>query len=232
MILSWGKPKIEKASSVNGAPSGAYSALDTPKEDTTQLNTTAGDNVEAKEEGGDLVDVIYKKNTYTLEFDIFVKKGKPLPFNDVDGVVDGEFAIKVTPEDNTCVGILIERCTVRVETRYTSADGILQHVTCTPLKPANGTMVKLQTSGTVPGSNGVSLNTHELSLANSGTAVLTAEKYPSNATVVWSSTDEDIATVSGGTVTADASHDGTCAIIASIVVDGVVYTDSCTVTVS
>ena len=231
MILSWGKPTIKKAISTLGAPGSVWEVIDTPKEDTTQLNTTAGDNVEAKEEGGDLVDVIYKKNTYALEFDIFVKKGKALPFNDVDGVVAGEYAFQIIPEDDACVGIQIDRSTVRVETSYTSADGILQHVTITPLKPASGTMIKLQTNGTAPGSNGVSLNEHTLTLANSGTATLTANQYPSTATVVWSTTDSTIATVSSGTVTAASSGTGTCAIIASIVVDGVVYTDSCIVSV-
>lgn len=75
-VLSWGKCKIETTPSTNGAPTSpeAWKALDTPKEDTTKITPTAGTEKTATEEGGELVDVRYGKNTYTLEFDMFVKK--------------------------------------------------------------------------------------------------------------------------------------------------------------
>lgn len=231
MILSWGKPTISWKTSTNGQPaSGSWTIIDTPKEDTTQLTSSAGDNVEAKEEGGELVDVMFKKNTYTLEFDIFVKKGKALPWTDTDGIVSGEYAIEITPEDQNCVGIQIDRCTLRAETNYTSADGITVHYTATPLKPASGKMVKLLTNGTAPGTNGVSLSANTATVDENNSVMLTAAASPSSATVVWTSLDTSVATVNAGTVTGIA--EGTTAIIASIVVDGVVYSDSCIVTVN
>lgn len=230
MILSWGKPTIGWKTSTNGQPaSGSWTIIDTPKENTTQLTTSAGDNVEAKEEGGELVDVMFKKNTYTLEFDIFVKKGGALPWADTDGIVAGEYALEITPEDADCVGIQIDRCTLRAEINYSSADGITVHYTATPLKPASGKMVKLLANGTAPDTNGVSLNTNTATVEENDTVSLTAAKTPSSATVTWTSLDTGVATVSGGTITGVAA--GTTAIIASIVVGGVVYSDSCTVTV-
>ena len=102
-VLSWGKCKIQTTTSTNGAPasSGPWKDIDTPKEDTTKVTPTAGSEKTATEEGGELVDVRYGKNTYTLEFDLFVKKGKDRPFEDNDGLISGEHAFRVIPEDDT-----------------------------------------------------------------------------------------------------------------------------------
>lgn len=140
--LSWGKPDIEIAESVNGAPAAEWTAIDTPKDTTTKLTTTAGTEVEAIEEGGEVVDSRTGKNKYQLEFDLFVKKGSRRPLEDVDGVIAGEHAIRLTPEDPECEGIQIDRCTLRVEQSYTTADGILLHYVAKVLKPKEGKMVK------------------------------------------------------------------------------------------
>lgn len=143
-ILSWGKPKIEYATSTGGeaGTSAVWTAFDTPKEDTTQLATTAGEEVTATEEGGAIVDTRYKKTTYQLEFDLFVKKGTERPFTDSDGVIAGEYAIRITPEDDTCEGIQIDRCVISVEESYTAADGKIMHFVCKCLKPKSGNTVK------------------------------------------------------------------------------------------
>jgi hypothetical protein len=143
-ILSWGKPLIETTASVDGAAGGSavWTAIDTPKEDTTKLTTTAGTDVEAVEEGGEVVDKRKGKNKYTFEFDLFVKKGVDLPFEDEDGVISGEHCIRLTPEDDTCKGILIDRCTLSVEENYSVKDGKIKHYVATVLKPKTGKMVK------------------------------------------------------------------------------------------
>lgn len=143
-ILSWGKPTIETTASTDGAPgsSASWTTIDTPKDGTTQLTTTAGTETEAVEEGGEVVDSRTGKNKYQLEFDLFIKKGVDLPFDDTDGVIAGEHAIRVTPEDDTCKGILIDRCTIRAEHSYTTADGVIIKYICKVLKPKTGKMVK------------------------------------------------------------------------------------------
>lgn len=140
--LSWGKPGIETAPSVNGVPSNDWKAIDTPKDTTTKLTATAGTETEAIEEGGEVVDSRTGKNKFQLEFDLFVKKGKKRPWDDVDGIIAGEHAFRITPEDEECEGILIERATLRVEQSYTTADGILLHYVAKVLKPKEGKMVK------------------------------------------------------------------------------------------
>lgn len=160
-VLSWGKCRILKCDSVNGAPSenltlttdlDDWTAVDTPKEDTTKLTATAGNEVTATEEGGETVDVRYNKNSFELEFDIFVKKNGTRPFPDDDGLIAGEHSILVIPEDEDCEGLQIDRAHGRVEQSYSTADGILLHYVFKALKPAAGKMVKafIASSLTVP----------------------------------------------------------------------------------
>lgn len=140
--LSWGQPTIEYATSTKGTPAEQWTAIDTPKEDTTKLTATAGTEKTATEEGGDIIDSRPGKNTYEFEFDLFVKKGGKRPFEDEDGVVSGEFAFRLTPEDEENEGFQIDRSTVRCEESYSAADGILLHYVAKVLKPATGKSVK------------------------------------------------------------------------------------------
>ena len=141
-ILSWGKCLIEHSTSTNGAPGTNWTAIDTPKEDTTKLTPSAGTEVNATEEGGEIVDSRTGKNTYLFEFDLFVKKGKERPFEDNDGIIAGEHAFRLTPEDEDCEGLQIDRSTVRVEESYSTADGKMLHYVVRCLKPATGKTVK------------------------------------------------------------------------------------------
>ena len=141
-ILGWGKCLIEYANSEGGVPVGAWKALDTPKENTTKITPTAGTEVTATEEGGDVVDSRTGKNSFTFEFDLFVKKGIARPFEDNDGVILGEYAFRITGEDKGAPGSLIERCSLRVEESYSTADGKILHYVGKCLKPATGRILK------------------------------------------------------------------------------------------
>ena len=84
------------------------------------------------------------------------------------------------------------------------------------------------TSGDTVG--GVKLSASSVTVAKNATVALSANTIPSGATVSWTSLDEDVATVSSGTVTGVEA--GTTTIIASIVQDGETIYDSCTVVVT
>ena len=143
--LSWGKPTIKHKESENGAPkaAGDWETLDTPKQDTTELTTTAGDEVTANEEGGAIVDVRCSASPCELAFDVFEQKGRgTAPYTAIDGVMAGEHALQIIPEDSACKGIQIDRCALRREIAYTAADGILYHYVARCLKPASGNTVK------------------------------------------------------------------------------------------
>lgn len=75
----------------------------------------------------------------------------------------------------------------------------------------------------------VYLNKHTETVNVGSTVTLTASTTPAGQTVTWTSGTTAKATVSGGTVTGVAA--GSSIITASITVDGVEYTDTCTVTV-
>lgn len=152
MILTLGKCKIETAPVTDGAPaaSAQWKALKTPKDGTTKLTQQAGTVTDILEEGGDIVDSRTGKPTGNLEWDEFVKKGEQNDFEDTDGIVAGEHALRVTPEeDTTCPGFLIDRCNISVTLNYDTAGGILRHHTARILKPKTGNMVKPYTA---PGS--------------------------------------------------------------------------------
>ena len=146
-ILSWGKCTIEHSTSTAGAPGTTWTAIDTPRLDSTKLTPTAGQTIDAQEEGGEIVDSRTGKTTYELDWYNFVKKGGTRPFTDTDGVITGEHAIRITPEDEACEGILIDRCILRVEEEYTTADGKLLHYYAKCLKPASGQTIKPYTKG-------------------------------------------------------------------------------------
>lgn len=150
-ILSWGKGLLETTPSVDGAPaaeSPQWTAIDTPKEGTLKLTPTAGQEITATEEGGDVVDSRTGKTTYQLEFELFVKKGVERPFDDNDGVISGEHAWRYTPEDEATEGFLIDRSTVRVEESYETANGKMLKYVVRCLKPKAGKTVKPYTKST------------------------------------------------------------------------------------
>lgn len=76
----------------------------------------------------------------------------------------------------------------------------------------------------------IELNKHKVNLAVNGTEQLTANVSPIGASVSWISSSTTYAEVSDGLVTGKAA--GSAIITASITVDGVTYTDTCTVIVA
>lgn len=77
---------------------------------------------------------------------------------------------------------------------------------------------------------GIALNLGRASVAAGDTLTLTATTNPASATITWDSTDDDVATVSGGVVTGVAA--GYAVISASITESAKTYTEICTVTVT
>lgn len=124
-ILNVGKPKIELAPVDIDGNIGKWFTIDTPKEGTTTLETSAGDKTEYVEEGGGLVDSYQKKSKYSLKFELFGKKNKTKPILDNNGVITQNYAIRVTPEDETCYGIFIPRCSASCEETWSAQDGLL-----------------------------------------------------------------------------------------------------------
>ncbi len=141
-VINWGKPKIEVATVSADGTIGEYKEWPTPVEDTTQLTTELGEELLANEEGGEAVDRRRKKGTAKLELALFVKKGEPKPVEDTDGVVAGNFAVRLTPEDPECEGRVIENSTLTLTETWNSAEGSRLLYAFDALKPKTGAMVK------------------------------------------------------------------------------------------
>lgn len=76
----------------------------------------------------------------------------------------------------------------------------------------------------------VLLDKETATIAEDGAVTLTATTNPTGQTVSWASSDDTVATVSGGVVTGVA--EGTATITASMTYEGTEYTATCTVTVT
>lgn len=142
--LSWGKPSIEFGKcGVNGAAPSAWTRLPyDPVENSTKLTPTKGEKKEAKVEGGENEAVKYAKNTFVFEFEVRAALGRTKPIEDNDGVIDGEYAFRITPEDAACEGILIDRSVVSMEETFDTAEGKKWKYAVDVLKPATGNQVK------------------------------------------------------------------------------------------
>lgn len=76
----------------------------------------------------------------------------------------------------------------------------------------------------------INLDRSNITLVEETSETLTATTSPVGQTVAWSSSDDTIASVTNGVVTAVA--EGTAVITASMTYDGTAYTDTCNVTVT
>lgn len=147
--VKWGKPTIEICQLENGEiPAEAvWKKLDNPVEDSTQLTTTKGNVLEARGEGGELIDSYTRPSTYTVAFELFAKRGAEKPVEDADGVVKDEYAFRLTPEDSTLPGFILKKCSVTVEDTFAANIGEKWKYTFTALKPSTGNMKEAYTAG-------------------------------------------------------------------------------------
>ena len=146
-ILSWGKPTVECIITTTGtAPtSGTWITMPDIKEGTAKLATTKGTKTEAKAEGGAVVDVRYAVNAYEFVCECFVKKAASKPVVDVDGLIAANYSIRLTPEDVTLEGWLMDNTNVSCEESWSSADGKMWKYTFTGLKATTGAILKTYT---------------------------------------------------------------------------------------
>ncbi len=134
--LSWGKPTIKFVDK------GTTIDIKNIVEGSTQLIPTKGTRREAPLEGGGFADLAYNKNTYVFEFEIYAVKGESKPVEDVDGVVEKHYGIKLQPEDPTVEGIVIEEAAISVEETYSAEIGKKWKYTCDVITPETGSSVK------------------------------------------------------------------------------------------
>lgn len=88
----------------------SWNVLDNPVEDSTRLTTTKGNVLEARGEGGELIDSYTRPSAYSVVFELYAKRGAEKPIEDEDGVVyDGDGAVVFQSKDVTV------NCVLRAE---------------------------------------------------------------------------------------------------------------------
>jgi hypothetical protein len=146
--IGWGKPTLEIAPIGADGILGTFTKLPIPVQDSTQLTTEKGNKLEAFLEGGGLLDVRYDKNKYTCEFELYRAKGVSKPITDDDGIVMTEYALRLTPEDPTVEGWLMQRASVSVEETWAANIGHKWKYTFEALEPAAGRLLEPYTAPT------------------------------------------------------------------------------------
>lgn len=139
-VIGWGKPSIYVQEL--GSTKNEWIKIDTPKEDTTQLNPTKGDTMQATEEGGGTVDRKQKKSSYELAYQLFIKKGKAQPYQTIDGVIEGNYRVAVQPEDAEIPGVYLGNTTIGSEESLSTSDGSLINYTHSALIPEGDPVAK------------------------------------------------------------------------------------------
>jgi len=143
-ILSWGKPKVEVVAHVAGVIPAVPTWIVFPVivEKTATLATEKGAKSEALGEGGEVIDTRYAKNKYSFSAEVFVKKGDSKPIVDDDGLIVANYGIRMTPEDVTLEGWIMEAAAVSVEETWSSEAGKKWKYTFDGVKPAAGAILK------------------------------------------------------------------------------------------
>lgn len=141
MIITWGKPKIEFAKTVKeGTEPAVYIEMPTQEEGSVQLTTNPATAQELFGEGHELVARKELKPTYVLTMDVFIDKGEERPIETVDGVIEDNYAVKLTPESEGAKGFIFKNSQVSAEELWSSAKGTVVRYTFTAMKPKSGNM--------------------------------------------------------------------------------------------
>lgn len=138
--LSWGKPRIFVKDI--DTPAAKWKELNTPVQDTTELQPSKGDKLEAPIEGGQNEEVKYKDSSYAVVYNIRKKKGRSVPLPNTNGVCGKHYAFALIPEDPTNVGFYIESTTATVDDTFTPADGAIWAMQHDAIAAAAGNTVK------------------------------------------------------------------------------------------
>lgn len=174
--LAWGKPRIfiKDLDTANAK----WTELNTPVEDTTELQPTKGDKIEAPIEGGENEEVKFKATKFALVYNIRKYKGRTLAIAYKDGVASKHYAVLLQPEDPTNIGIYIEKSSVTIDDTFTAADGAIWAIQHDAIKPSAGNTVKFGTVTTVDTGNSTTVAFTETQPAEGDTAItLEAAEY-------------------------------------------------------
>lgn len=149
-VVSWGAPTLQfvpvtaggsapSASKWTNATQGLITIPgDVLLEDSSQLNTTAGEKKELRNEKGVVVDSKQMPASYQFTSSIIKKKSEtayPGQFNASNGVVPGNYAMRLIAEDSATPGFEMRMVTVSFSKSWSADQGSLDVITVDGVEP-------------------------------------------------------------------------------------------------
>lgn len=147
-VVSWGAPTLEfiKVKAGVAPPSGDWSAQDgyvripgdILLEDSSTLETTEGETKELKNEKGENVDSKRMPASYTFSTSVIKKKGEKVvqnAFAPVNGVVEGEWAMRCIAQDPSTPGFVFRKATIGTTKSWSADQGSLDVLSVNGLVP-------------------------------------------------------------------------------------------------
>lgn len=119
-----------------------------PAENSTKVASSKGEKRELKVEGGETEAVRYGANSYTAEAEFRIGNDTSLPIEHNDGVVNGEFAMRIVGDNPAARGVRIDRCVLSIEESADMQEGMKVKLVADVLKPKAGNSVKYETIDT------------------------------------------------------------------------------------
>ncbi len=141
VILSWAKCKVTAQPINTDGTMGAEYEFPIPVEGTTAVTTEAGEKLEAKVEGGEVIAAKTKASNFSLEFEIHVAAGYPrpaAPYDGNNGVIFGNHVVKVIPDEPAALALRFNRCSMSVQKQFDSSKGITWKYVVAALMPEDG----------------------------------------------------------------------------------------------
>ena len=147
-VVSWGAPTLEfvKVKAGVAPPEGDWSAQDgyvripgdILLEDSSTLETAEGETQELKNEKGENVDSKRMPASYTFSTSVIKKKGEKVvqnAFSPVNGVVDGEWAMRCIAQDPSTPGFVFRKATIGTTKSWSADQGSLDVISVIGLVP-------------------------------------------------------------------------------------------------
>ena len=219
--LSWGKGTVKFGTST-GAEASVFETMPAIVEKSANLVTNQGAVLEARQQGGGLIDRREGDPTFVFSFEIYHQTGQALPIEAPKGSVATNKSLVFIPENPAAWGFKLPYCQVSVENRWDEDKGSTILYTFTALELTSGEIFEWVSGPVV-----VSPTT--LSFVAAGESKTAAVISPGSATV---SSDQGWLTASivGATITATAASNSGAARTATITVTQ--GTESTTITVT
>lgn len=144
MKITWGKPLIEFGISTGAVAPTELTVMPTQQEGTVELTTNIATPNELFGEGHELVARRANKPSYVLVMEVFIDKGDERPIPTVDGIVEDNYYVKLTPEAEGTKGFAFMSSQVDAEELWTSAEGTKVRYTFTALKTEGANLLTVE----------------------------------------------------------------------------------------